>query len=118
MNTHTIYVRHMQCIMEHTFSAESMVRGHHKYQDAWDAPVYEVLVAKERWVMFTTPLQLPSRRTVKLLAITQEKFNFYKAWWKITCQVTGRRQHSSDSPQGGLEIPYKLTFHTNKKRSR
>ena len=41
---------------------------------------------------------------------------FIRRGGKITCQVTGRRQHPSDLPQGGLEIPCKLTFHTNKKR--
>jgi len=34
---------------------------------------------------------------------------------EITCQVTGGRQYSDDLPQGGLEVPCKLTFHTNQK---
>lgn len=28
----------------------------------------------------------------------------------ITCKVTGNRQYSCDLPQGGLELPCKLTF--------
>ena len=28
----------------------------------------------------------------------------------ISCQVTGRRRHSADLPQGGLEVPCTLTF--------
>jgi len=34
---------------------------------------------------------------------------------EITCQVTGGRQYSLDLPQGGLGVPCKLAFHTNKK---
>jgi len=28
----------------------------------------------------------------------------------LNCVVTGLRKYSSDLPQGGLEIPYKLIF--------
>ena len=28
----------------------------------------------------------------------------------IFCQVTGRRRHSADLPQGGLEVPCTLMF--------
>ena len=28
----------------------------------------------------------------------------------ITCEVTGPRQYSNDLPQGGLEVPCRLTF--------
>ena len=40
---------------------------------------------------------------------------FIRRGGKITCQVTGSRRYSSDLPQGGLEIPCKLTFYTSKK---
>ena len=36
----------MQCIMEHTFSVESVVCGYHEYQDVLDVPVHEVLNCK------------------------------------------------------------------------
>ena len=40
---------------------------------------------------------------------------FIRRGGKITCQVIGRREQSSDLPQRGLEILCKLTFCTNKK---
>ena len=33
----------------------------------------------------------------------------------ITCTITGARQYSSDLPQGGLEIPCRLTFSASSK---
>lgn len=33
----------------------------------------------------------------------------------ITCMVTGKRRHSQDLPQGGLDIPCTLTFVGNQK---
>ena len=108
--------------MEHMFSVESMVRGHHKYQDVWDAPVHEVLCCKREVgnvytfaVAFKKDGEIVGNYPRKISAICSI---FIRHGGKITCQVTGRRQHSSDLPQGGLEIPGKLTFHTNKKQSR
>ena len=40
---------------------------------------------------------------------------FIRGGGAITCQVSGRRRHSADLPQGGLEIPWLLTFKGNKK---
>ena len=32
--------------MEHVFSVEAMVHGYHEYQNAWDAPIGEILGCK------------------------------------------------------------------------
>ena len=37
----------MEPSMEHMFSVEAMVCGHHKYQNAWNAPIGEILVTKK-----------------------------------------------------------------------
>ena len=38
--------------------------------------------------------------------------NFHSARGTIVCQVTSRRQYSSDLPKGGLEVPCVLMFNT------
>ena len=35
---------------------------------------------------------------------------FFLKRGSITCEVLGPRQHSNDLPQGGLEVPCRLTF--------
>ena len=43
-------------------------------------------------------------------------FIFIRRGDRITCQMTGGRRHSSDLPQGGLEVPCVLKFQTSSKR--
>ena len=40
---------------------------------------------------------------------------FIRRGGSITCQANGHRCYSQDLPQGGLEVPCILTFHTSKK---
>ena len=43
---------------------------------------------------------------------------FLRHGGQISCWVTGRRRHSTDLPQGGLEIPCIIKFKATKKRLR
>ena len=106
--------------MEHTFSVESMVRGYHEYQDVWDAPVHEVLSCEREVGNVYDTFAVAVKKDDEIVGHCPRKISaicsiFIRRGGKITCQVTGRRRRSSDLPQGGLEIPCELTFHTNKK---
>ena len=41
---------------------------------------------------------------------------FLRRGGEITCEITGRRRHSLDLPQGGLEIPCILVFTTQEEK--
>ena len=98
---------------EHVFSVEVMVRGY-QYQNVWAAPIGEMLIC-EREVgnihdTFVVAIKKDGERKISVLCSI-----FIRRGGKIACQVTGRRQYSSDLPQGGPEVPCKLTFYTNNK---
>ena len=49
-----------------------------------------------------------------LLATCRIKYHLFVLFFlrsgTIRCEVSGSRQYSADLDQGGLEVPYKLTF--------
>jgi hypothetical protein len=60
---------------------------------------YAVAVVKNRTVIGHLP------RTISRIAAL-----FLRRGGTIHCTVTGRRRHSADLPQGGLEIPCSVKF--------
>ena len=102
--------------MSSSFSTESSIRGHHIYKDIWTPQVDERLYCKPEVGNIHDPyavaVKRPSDNTVvghvprKVSAVCC----FFLRRGSITCVVTGSRRHSSDLPQGGLEVPCTLTF--------
>ena len=96
-------------------SKESFVRGYYVYKEHWEAAVgdelecqqerrngadaYAVAVVHEGTVVGHVP-----RRISRICSL------FIRRGGVICCCVTDRRRHSSDLPQGGLEIPCLLSF--------
>ena len=103
--------------MEHTFSVESTVSGYHEYQYVWDAPVHEVLSCKREVGNVYNTFVVAVKKDDKIVGHCPRNISAIciRCGGKITRQVTGRRRYSSDLPQGDLEIPCKLMFHTKKK---
>ena len=100
---------------------ESVVRRYHIYKDVWPAAVgttlpcqvekfnshdsYAVAMIKDDVVVGHVP------RNISVACSA-----FLRRGEIITCTITGARQYSSDLPQGGLEIPCRLTFSSSSKQ--
>ena len=98
-----------------TFQRESMVRGYHIYGEQWEAAVGEELECRrERGNSRDTYAVAVVRDDITVghlpRKISRVSALFIRRGGTIRCRVTGRRRYSSDLPQGGLEIPCKLTF--------
>ena len=106
------------------FCLNSVVRGHHIYKDIWSSVHGEELHCRcefgnvhDLYRVYTVSVikhgtgimgHLPKR-------ISTPCHLFLKKGGSISCTVNGRRQYSSDLPQGGLEVPCRLVFKGNKK---
>ena len=99
-----------------SFTLPSVIRGYHEYKDTWGAVVGEELSYKSestnREDRFAVAVMKADSTIVghmprKISAVCSL---FLWQSGKISCCVTGPRQHSSDLPQGGLEIPCTLKF--------
>ena len=97
------------------FTTDSMVRGHHVYQEVWTPITGEYLVcAREED-------NLQDRYAVAVLkhdeiighlprTISTISSLFIRRGGSIQCEVTDHRRYSRDLPQGGMEVPCKLHF--------
>ena len=111
----------------------SCVRGHHVYKDVWDPMIGEKLDCRresgnvqDRYAVAVVRTHVEpkhKRRHKKNTVITvghlPKKIScvcslFLRRGGTITCEITGNRRHSSDLPQGGLEVPCLLVFVGNK----
>ena len=101
------------------YEEDSCIRGYHLYQAIWTAVVGECLVCQRE------PLNSSDRYAVAVLKddvvvghlprhMSRVLSLFLLRNGTIECIVTGDRRHSSNLPQGGLEIPCKLIFHGKK----
>ena len=95
--------------MSSSFSTESSIHGHHIYKDIWTPQVDERLYCKVGNIHdpYAVAVKRPNDNTVvghvphKVSAVCC----FFLRRGSITCVVTGSCRHSSDLPQGGLEVP-------------
>ena len=98
------------------FCLNSVVRGHHIYKDIWSSVHGEELHCKREIdnvhdlyavsvIKHGTGIvgHLPKR-------ISTPCHLFLRKGGSISCIVNGRRQYSSDLPQGGLEVPCRLIW--------
>ena len=103
------------------FTTDSMVRGHHVYQEVWTQITGEYLVcAREKE-------NLQYRYTVAVLkhneinghlprTISTISSLFIRCGGSIQCEVTDHCRYSRDLPQGGMEVPCKLHFRADGRR--
>ena len=105
------------------FVVDSCIRGHHVSKSFWTPSIDETLSCeREEGNMYdpyvVSMFQSKNARVVgriprKILAACS-LFLCHEGN-TITATVTGHRKFSEDLPQGGLEVPCKLTFRGNEK---
>ncbi len=98
-----------------TFEVESCVRGHHIYSNVWSPSLGERLQCtrefsntKDRYAVSVVRLGTIVGHIPRKIAAACALFLARNG--TISCEVTGICCYSGDLPQGGLEIPCKLTF--------
>ena len=105
-------------MIEKEFSTECCVRGHHVYQSKWEANVgSELTVCKE-----TRPGALVEDKYAMALKygdvtvghvpkfLSKITYFYMKSGGEVSVRITGKRQHTKDLPQGGMELPAMYTF--------
>ena len=97
------------------FTAGTVIRGYHVYKEIWESSIGEMLdcsvedtnrydcnavaVVKSQTIVGHVP------KNISLICKL-----FLRRSGFILCEVIGRRQYSSDLPQGGLEVLCQLNF--------
>ena len=97
------------------YGRDCCIRGYHIYKEVWEAAIGDVLEclrepsnARDRYAVAT-------KKEGNIIGHLPKKISkpcvlFLRRGGSIYCTVTGGRRHSSDLPQGGLEIPCFLVF--------
>ena len=98
-----------------TFGKESCVRGYHIYQDQWEAAIGEELECHHERGNAADAYAVSVMREGTIIGHLPRKISrlctlFIRRGGVIQCRITGRQKHSSDLPQGGLQIPCFLSF--------
>ena len=89
---------------------ECCIRGYHVYQEIWDAAVDEELICQPERSNAHDRYAVAVLKNDVVVGHLPSKFSrlytlFIRRGGVILCRVAGRRRHSRDLPQGGLEIP-------------
>ena len=108
--------------MAFTFYVDSMIRGYHEYMMIWSDPIVgEELCCEREPGNSSDPYAVAVKKQIsgedKIVGHVPRKISticsiFIRRGGTIRCVINGRRRHSSDLPQGGLEIPCALHFMT------
>lgn len=98
----------------------SCVRGYHVYQAIWTPTIGDELTCRREVANAVDRYAVGVYFDDNLVGHLPKKISticslFLRHGGQISCRVTGRRRHSTDLPQGGLEIPCILTFRATKK---
>ena len=98
-----------------SFSIDSCVRGYHVYNDIWEASVGEELSCQCEDGNSADPFAVAIKRSGVIVGHIPRKISsvcslFLRRNGVMKIQTTGGRRYSADLPQGGLEIPCKITF--------
>jgi len=92
-----------------TQEIECCIRGYHVYQEIWDAAVDEELICQPERSNAHDRYAVTVLKNDVVVGHLPNKFSrlytFIRRGGVILCRVAGRRRHSRDLPQGGLEIP-------------
>ena len=103
---------------EYTF--EAMVRGYHVYREIWSSTVGERLSCVREAENRRDPFAVAVERSGVTVGHVPRRMSsicsmFLRRGGRIDCEITGARRYSEDLPQGGLEIPCKLTLRGDSK---
>ena len=99
---------------------ESMIHGYHEYKSIWENPSIGGSLICEREIgncygTHAVAIKKTIEGDIKTVGHVPRKISaicsiFIRSGGSIVYFVSGSRRYSSDSPQGGLEIPYILKF--------
>lgn len=98
-----------------TFRKESMVRGYHVYGELWSPELGEELQCQRERGNLTDCYAVAVKKEDEVVGHLPRKISrlctlFIRRGGTISCVITGRRRHSHDLAQGGLEVPCNLCF--------
>ena len=99
-----------------SYEVNSCVRGYHIYKDIWSPSVGESLICEREINNLEDPYAVAMMKEHSVVGHIPRKISaacslfLAKEGSSITCIIIGKRQHSWDLPQGGLEVPCKLVF--------
>ena len=98
----------------------SKIRGYHIYKEIWTAAIGEPLSCRREIGNLMDPYAVAVVKAGVVVGHIPRTIStlcslFLARGGNITCEVTGNRQYSRDLPQGGLELPCKLTFSNSSK---
>ena len=111
-------------LMEESFVFASCIRGHHISKDFWTPTIGETLCCEKESGNAADPyavaVVLSSEKATTVGHVPRKISAASNLFLRqdgssIRCVVTGRRCHSVDLPQGGMEVPCELTFKGNPK---
>ena len=99
-----------------------MVRGYHIYNSIWEAYIGEELLCQQDEENRHDPYAVAVLKSATVVGHLPRKIStlcslFIRRGGAIRCRITGRRCYSADLPQGGLEVPCRLTFMGSVKES-
>ena len=98
----------------------SVIRGHHKHKEVWEPIHSQILQCTRETSNRFDPFAVSIVSNGEIVGHMPRKISaacalFLQHRGSIQCEVTGDRRHSSDLPQGGLEVPCELIFEGEKK---
>ena len=100
-----------------TFCTESVLRGYLRiYKDIpWEPAIGTILPCEREAFNLHDPYAVTAMNHGVVVGHVSRSISalcsiFLQRGGIICCEITGTRQHSSDLPQGGLELPCKLKF--------
>ena len=107
-------------LIDISFELESCIRGHHIYKDVWTPVVHEELNCRREERNISDPYAVAIIKSGNIVGHVPRRIStacnlFIQKGGVIVCTVTGPRRYSSDLPQGGLEVPCRLSFRGDSK---
>ena len=108
-----------QQLKDDEVTIESCIRGHHVSKSFWTPTIGEVLSCEREEGNAFDPYAVAMLKTVNTRLVVGHvprkisaacSLFLCREGSSISCIVSDNRRHSSDLPQGGLEVPCRLTF--------
>ena len=110
-NSNTCVVMSLRSVSQ---SFDSVIRGHHIYKEVWSPVIGEILTCEEEPGNVNDLFAVAIKRSGIVVGHIPRTISsvccLFLRRGTISCEVIGHRQYSLDLPQGGLDVPCRLTF--------
>ena len=92
---------------------DTVLRSFHVYKNVWSPVIGEILICKLKFRNIHDPYSVAVCKCVEIVGHVPNRLSslcyfFLKNEGAILCHVTGKRRHTVDLPQGGLEVPLEV----------